>query len=347
MAFLFQRKIGYNKIWYIGYYHKSPEGKLIRKNISTKEKSKTRANLILSKFNQDRSAFHVTNRITLSDFLKKYLQLTGPDRKHRTNKNIENNILLTIKILGNRYLDDYSAEDFDSFFTGLVNQNKSKYTVKNYRSDLRAAYQQAIRWGYIKSNPIDMTRQIKTPEPDIIPFTREEFAIFQQVASKPFREIAIFTLHTGLRAGDVVSIKLSDIDIHNRIITIGNEDHTSKNQRTNFVEIPDAIMDLVKEKLMTNQNYLFEHKKYVNPRKFEAHTVSNEFKRIIRKSNLNPRLNHKSLRKSFACWLYEEGIPITEISRLLHHSSPAVTLKHYAKIFKGKYTGITNKISFL
>lgn len=350
MAFLFQRKIKLknglkSKVWYIGWYDKSPAGCLIRRNLSTKEKSKLKANLKLAAFISNRESVLQPRRILMSDFANKYLEVTAKSRGEKTNGNIEYIFIKTIEVLGDRYLDNYTAECFDSFFTDLLNSGLSKYTVKNYRSSLRAGYQQALRWDYVQLNVVDKTRHIKPEEPDIIPFARDEFAKLLSVINNPLHyDIIVFTLYTGLRVGDIVNIKLSDIILDKKIIRItSGSEHRPKNQRTNYVEIADAIIPIVQHSLLSNQNYLFEK---VNHFKYSSHTISNVFKRYVSRAGINPALNHKSLRKTFASWLVNEGVPVEEISKLLHHSSPAVTRKHYAKILTPKSTGITNLIYF-
>lgn len=350
MSFLFQRKIKLksglkSKIWYIGWYDKSPASILIRRNLSTKEKSKLKANLKHAAFINNRESVLQPRRILMSDFAKKYLEVTAKTRGEKTNKNIECVFDKTLQLLDDRYMDNYTAECFDSFFTDLLNSGLSKYTVKNYRSSLRAGYQQALRWDYVQSNIIDKTRLIKPDEPDIIPFTRDEFCKLLSVINNPLHyDIIVFTLYTGLRVGDIVNIKIKDIMLDKKIIRItSGSEHRPKNQKTNYVEIADVIMPIIQNALMSNQNYLFEK---LNHYKYSSHTISNVFKRYVFKAGINPALNHKSLRKTFASWLVNEGVPVEEISKLLHHSSPAVTRKHYAKILTPKSTGVTNLISF-
>jgi len=219
---------------------------------------------------------------------------------------------------------------------------RSEYTVKNYRAYLRAAFEQARKWKYIKVNPVEDSQLVKVPEPEIITFSVSDIKKFLNTAPEIYKDIFTFTLYTGLRAGDVVNIKLSDIDFINRIIAIGNDVHVSKNQKQNSIEIADAIIPIINKYRMSNLEYLFESKFRA---KYSAHTISNAFKRIVARAGINEKLNHKSLRKTFATFLYEEGIHIEEISRYLHHSSVNVTKKHYAKMLRRPFTGVTNKIS--
>lgn len=348
MAFLFQRKVNTkestSKVWYIGYYEtefKDGIKRLKRYNVSTGEKSKMKANEVLQKFVQDRETLSKPKLIKCSDFISEYLNIACFKLAEKHKKNISQKFTFLINKLGDRYIHQYDTEDIDKIVQMKLSEGRSEYTAKNYRADLRAAFEQARRWKYIKANPVIDSKLVEVPEPEIITYKPEEIEKFMQAASEKFRDILLFTLYTGLRAGDVVNIKLSDIDYNNRIIVIGNEEHVSKNQKQNTVEIADNIIPIIQKYRMQNLEYLFESKFRT---KYSAHTVSNEIKRIVKRAGINLKLNHKSLRKTFATYLYEEGIHIEEISKYLHHSSVSVTKKHYAKMLRTPFKGITNKI---
>lgn len=342
MAFLFKRGNGY---WYIGYYEKSyTNGKpvLIRKNESTKTKSKMTANRVYNDFSIKKKNLEV-NKILCSDFINRYLDVSCYSKDLKQKNNIRQKFNFLINHMKDKFIDEYTTEEIDSLLTMKLN-SRSVYTARNYRAELRAAFEQAKRWKYISSNPVKDCINIKLPEPNIITFGKTEIEIFLKLAGSVYGDIFIFTLYTGVRVGDLVNIKLSDIDLQARIITLGNDEHIPKNRKTNFIEIADGIIDIIQKYIMINQVYLFESKL---KKKYSTHTITNAFYRIIKKAKLKRGLNHKALRKTFATTLYNSNVDISEVSKLLHHSSERVTKNHYAKLLKGNYTGITNKISNL
>ena len=52
-----------------------------------------------------------------------------------------------------------------------------------------------------------------------------------------------------------------------------------------------------------------------------------------------------SLRHSFASALIMAGAPLTEVSHLLGHSNPSITLKVYSHWFKGTDSGASDRIA--
>jgi integrase/recombinase XerD len=348
MAFLFQRKVetkeGISKVWYIGYYetiYKEGIKKLKRYNVSTGEKSKMKAGEVLDNWKRDRDSMDKPKLIKCSDFLEEYIKISCFKKAAKHQKNIRKKFRFLTDKLADRYIHQYSTQDIDKILQMKSAEGCSQYTVKNYRADLRAGFEQARKWRYIKINPVEDSRLIQVPEPQIITYEPAEIRKFLAAANEKFKDILIFTLYTGLRAGDVVNIKLSDIDFQNKTITIGNDEHISKIQKQNSVEIAEGIIPIIQKYRMSNLEYLFESK---FRRKYSVNTISNAVKRIVVKAGINRKLNHKSLRKTFATFLYEEGIHIEEISKYLHHSSVRVTKKHYAKMLRTPFTGDTNKI---
>jgi site-specific recombinase XerD len=89
--------------------------------------------------------------------------------------------------------------------------------------------------------------------------------------------------------------------------------------------------------------YVFTHR----GRKIAEDCLSQLFKRAVRdkKAGLNERLHWHSLRSSFASWLVIDGVSIYAVSKLLGHSSVAITQKHYAHLSTENLHNDVNRIS--
>lgn len=351
MSFLYKRKVfrkgskEFKTYWYIGYYEKkSVNGKLknIQRSVSTGVSSKAEANIKLQMFiNRDQIR---EKRILCSEFLTRYIEL-GKFRKPQHIVNIKKRFSNFILFLGDRSLEQYTTEDID-YFLSKLSEKFSPYTVKGYRADLHAGFQQALKWKYIKENVIFYSHPVKVPEPEILFFSKEEFNLFiNSIDNELFRDIAIFTLYTGLRAGDIVNIKLSDIFLPLKYIRItATNSHNPKNQKTNWTEIADDIIPMLEKYIFRNRVYLFETLKFND--KLSTNYLCNKFKLLVNASPIDHRHSHKSLRKTFASWLLESTNDFSKVYPHLHHSSPRVGMKHYAKLIHPVFTGITNLINY-
>jgi len=146
-------------------------------------------------------------------------------------------------------------------------------------------------------------------------------SLLQAAQIYPSMKIRILlALGTGLRRGDIESLKISDIDFENNCICT-----TSKKTKKSMGSRPVSAL------LMS------ELSKYVcglNTRQenlFRTKFVYRQWRKICDKAIL-PRLKFHDLRKSFASVLAQNGVSTAVTQRLLEHASPNLTNKVYTNV---------------
>jgi integrase len=143
------------------------------------------------------------------------------------------------------------------------------------------------------------------------------------VVAEPYQTIRmriLLALGTGLRRGDIESLKISDIDFVNNYITT-NSKKTRKGMGSRPVsaavmaELSRYVLafDVGQEKLF-NDN--FSHKWW---------------RKICKKAGLTD-LKFHDLRKTFCSLLAQNGVSTAVTQRLLEHSSSALTNKIYTNV---------------
>ncbi|MHC4739857.1 MAG: site-specific integrase, partial [Planctomycetota bacterium] len=143
------------------------------------------------------------------------------------------------------------------------------------------------------------------------------------LAAEPYQTMRLrilLALGTGLRRGDIESLKVSDVDLTNNYITT-----TSRKTRKSMGSRPVAAeviaelsryvlaFDVGQEKLF-NDN--FSHKRW---------------KKICNDAGLSD-LKFHDLRKTFGSMLAQNGISTAVTQKLLEHSSPNLTNKVYMNV---------------
>ena len=130
----------------------------------------------------------------------------------------------------------------------------------------------------------------------------------------------LLALGTGLRRGDIESLKISDIDFErNSIATTSKKTRKSMASRPVSAEVMAEISEYVCS-LDVGQVKLFKSK--FNYRKW---------RRICKKAGLVD-LKFHDLRKTFCSLLAQNGISTAVTQRLLEHSSPNLTNKIYTNV---------------
>lgn len=143
------------------------------------------------------------------------------------------------------------------------------------------------------------------------------------LASRFYRTMWIrilLALGTGLRRGDIESLKISDIDFtSNHITTMSRKTGKSMGARPVSVLIMAELSKYV-SRLDAGQERLFNDK--FNPRRW---------KKICEEAGLIC-LKFHDLRKTFCSILAQNGISTAVTQKLLEHSSPELTNKVYTNV---------------
>ena len=142
-------------------------------------------------------------------------------------------------------------------------------------------------------------------------------------SAEPYQTIRmriLLALGTGLRRGDIESLKISDVDCENNCITT-----TSRKTRKSMGArpVPVVIMTELKKCLngsgsgqVTLFNDNFSHKRW---------------RKICKDADLAD-LKFHNLRKTFGSMLAQRGVSTSVTQRLLEHSSPTLTNKIYTNV---------------
>ncbi len=143
------------------------------------------------------------------------------------------------------------------------------------------------------------------------------------VAAEPYGAMKVrilLALGTGLRRGDIDSLKINDIDFEkNSISTTSRKTKKSMASRPVSAELMAELSKYVCS-LDVGQEKLFKTK--FNYRKW---------RRICKKAELDD-LKFHDLRKTFGSLLAQNGVSTAVTQRLLEHSSPYLTNKVYTNV---------------
>ena len=246
----------------------------------------------------------------------------------------------------NKRLDEITSFDLEKLKSRLTKEGLAPQTVKHCLILVREIFNKAISWGRYKGdNPI---KGVKMPT---VQNQRERFLSHTEATllltelsetSKQLHDMALLSLHSGLRAGEIFNIKGQDLDFENRLINIS--DPKNKESRKAYMTHDVKAMFLEYAPFLPD-GYVFKDR---NGNKVNA--VSGAFARAIKRIGFNKdvtdsryKITFHSLRHTFASWLALQGEPILTIKELLGHKSLAMTLK-YAHIMPDQKREATLKL---
>jgi integrase len=149
------------------------------------------------------------------------------------------------------------------------------------------------------------------------------------VRSQQLHDIALLSLHTGMRAGEIFSLTWGQVDIDQGLITI--VDPKATKTRTAFMT--GQIQAMLKKLYGNGKNkndLIFKDR---NDKRIKE--VSQSFDRAVKDLKLNEgitdwrqKLVFHSLRHSYASWLVESGTDLYTVSKLIGHSTLKMTERY-------------------
>lgn len=135
-------------------------------------------------------------------------------------------------------------------------------------------------------------------------------------------------ISTGLRVGDILALKVKDIDLHIKI----REQKTNKYRKIN---IPDSFYIEIKRFIKTyklgKEDYLiFSNKKDADGRqksvsRQQAYRVMSEASRMV---GIPETVGTHTMRKTMAYHLYQKNKDIALVQTILNHSNSETTLRY-------------------
>lgn len=305
---------------------------------------------------------------TLEVYLKSWFE------KHKIDKDLQPNTINGYKVniehhiipyIGDIKLKDLSVADIRSLHKTLLDKKLKAKTVVYVHNVLKAALKDAVADGLIEQNVC-----MKVNPPTVLkykhkPLTVEQIrTLFDIMRDDPYRPEVEMATKLGLRRGEVLGIKTTDVDFDNHTLTIQSQVSIIKDNSEPDVEseyyglksvksessnrvltISKEIEDLIKDQISINQqnkktyfdmytdnDLLFcdELGDFISPQ-----TLYHAFKRALKKGNL-PDIRFHDLRHSYATLCIDKDIPIKVLSQTLGHSSTAVTDAIYADSITAK-----------
>ncbi len=214
----------------------------------------------------------------------------------------------------------------------LYEEKKEKATsVSRKISSIRSFYRYLNNQNVVKSNPFQLLNLPKKEKKLPRYFEYNELLDLFEVPDintplgKRNRLILEMLYATGVRVGELVNIKVSDINLNDKKITI-----LGKGNKERIVYYNDVTSKYLKKYLseariklnINKSDYLF-----LNYRggKLTTRGIQDVLNKIITKTSLNKKISPHMLRHSFATHLLNEGCDLLSVQQLLGHSSLSAT----------------------
>lgn len=345
-----------------------PTGKRVKRRRRTKKEAN---DALLELINQRASGSVNPSTITVATLLDKWMKnrVVGRGKKQTTAdvyKKISDNIIKPT--LGKVKVANLSIITIEGWVMELkesdmgLSANRINHAVRV----LGTALSYAIKIGIINSNPCHHVDKLDHTPKDIEVFTEQEVdEILAFAESCPYRVVYHLGLQAGMRIGEILGLKWTDIDLDGPVPMIqisrtrsevggkvfDDAPKTAKSART--IEIPDPVVDVLVDhmvKARQSRSRLGEFGEYVvtstKNARVSTSAIYYNWRMLLERAGLPYRSFH-TCRHTYASYLLSANVPVKIVSMMLGHANPMITMRVYAHMMPNDQkiaVGVINKM---
>lgn len=252
----------------------------------------------------------------------------------------------------------------------VIELSKTYVLYNHYLSVINRIFKYAVLMDILDSNPFDKVIKPKSRQTQRKGnfLTKEELKEFLKLAKTAtlsyFFPLVHLMSYTGLRQGEALALKWSDIDFENKKITVNKTAARIKEKQTlqtpktknskRVISIDPTTLSILKSWKKDQIKIYFKNGKhfegddnfiFTNQRGdwVHIHNFIPYFKRFVTDHKLKPITPH-GLRHTHASLLFSAGVEPKNISDRLGHSTVQITLDLYTHITEEQRTDTVEKL---
>ena len=293
---------------------------------------------------------YLSTQITLEQFMRTWLDDKNLSIRASTAKGYrgtaERDIL---PFLGKMRLQQILPVHIKQLYAWMNEEGKGPRMIQLAHVILHAALQQAVREGILGRNPADAVERPKVERKEFQILNEEQAHQFLITASgSPFKTLFYLALTTGMRKGELLGLKWSDLDFSKGILLVqrqlqqisGRSSLVPPKTKAGHRQIklgPETLKRLTALRAQQEQMKVAAGDQWhENGMVFtstvgtflDQSKVSREFKKVLKNAGL-PLIRFHDLRHTSISFLLEMGMPVNTVQQRSGHSKASVTTDIY------------------
>ena len=219
-----------------------------------------------------------------------------------------------LPVLGDRCLEEITPKMIEDYRLRRERQGRTTATINRDHALLKAMFTKAINLGLMKENPAKRVR-LEKEIPRMRFLTREEVHRLVEASENKWapylRPIIIMAVNTGMRRGEILSLRWEDVDFDRRVISIKR----TKNDQPREIPMTDWLFEALCDWRKKSQKRLDNGFVFSNNNGHPLTKFYKAFHVALKKANIRDFRFH-DLRHTFASHMRMAGLDILEIKEL-------------------------------
>jgi integrase len=231
--------------------------------------------------------------------------------------------------------DETSLNHLKEFFKGKCLSEISPDLIEKYRMKrkadgvsaatqnrelacLKTLFNKAVEWERVETNPARKVKKFKEPGGKERILTADEMRRLIDAASPAIRPVLVTALNSGMRRGEILSLRWKDVDLVRGYIFIGD----SKSGRSRKVPMNGQVLEALSG-LKQDGEFVFSNAETGSHIK----DVKTAFRGACERAKIKG-LRFHDLRHTAASRMIEAGVDLVTVSKILGHASIQMTMRY-------------------
>jgi len=304
--------------WYIDFTFK---GQRVRESIGPSKKNaqkvidKKKTEIVENKYLDVRKE---PDPIRFHDFAKEFLEWAKVNHKPSSRVRELSNMRTLEEAFNNRTLHEITSWDIEKWKVKRKGEVKPA-TVNRDLATLKSMLSKAVEWGKLKESPTKKVKLLKGVTKRLRYLMPDEVQTLISNCSDHLRPIVIVAVHTGMRKGEILSLRWDQVDFEKGIITLTD----TKNDQKRYVPMDETVKSTLST-IERKGEYIFCGLKPGKPLVW----IELSFHNALEKSGIEDFKIH-DLRHTFASNLIMSGkVDLMTLKELLGHKTIEMTLRY-------------------
>jgi len=302
--------------WYVDFYNGEQR---IRKVLGSKKDAEDAEALLKADSLRGELRLIKKSDVSFKELTEKYLEFGETNGKRSLERD-----KYSIKALMDHFkymkITQINPMMIESYKKKRLEEKKKSGTVNRELSALRHMFNLAKKWKIIRESPMSEVKLLKEEKFKMRILDKVEADLLIDAAAEYLKPIIITALSTGMRRGEILELRWSDIDFIRYNIHIREENSKSKKSRD--VPMSSLLAETLKKQDMSSE-FIFSHPLKKDKARIN---ISWSFRVALRKSGIE-KLRFHDLRHTAASWMVVDcGIDLVTVSEILGHSDIKTTM---------------------
>lgn len=287
---------------------------------------------------------------TVSHYLLDWIELRKINMQPNGYENYETVIKNYINpFIGHHKLVNLTPRHIRELYKRLHDEGYSPGTIMKARTVINSAFNEAVDDELLRKNVAKRVKSPPIPRNPLEVWSKEDILNFKEKAREDRFFLLFYTImHTGLRRGEALGLRFSNINFEERklylrqsVTTKGVSNFLKTDPSWRTIDISQELAGFLylakKQWAIDRFSFTEKHRKndYVfyasNGNCINPSNVARELTRIIENTGLSYITPH-GLRHTHATHMLMAGVPVKIVSERLGHASIEITLNTYAHI---------------